>query len=100
MDKLSNNDLNTRLESLPGWSVDKQALTKTFVFKDFETAMTFINRLAKAASQLNHHPDWTNSYKQVDVRLSTHQAGGITAQDFELARRAEQAAADLPVSMR
>jgi 4a-hydroxytetrahydrobiopterin dehydratase len=74
-----------RLEQLPGWELQDGSLTKEFVFKDFSAAFSFMTEAAKVAEALNHHPDWSNSYNKVQVRLSTHSAQGLTDKDFKLA---------------
>ncbi len=69
------------------------ALSKTFLFADFAAAFAFMTRIASVAEQLNHHPDWRNVWNRVEVRLSTHDAGGITTLDFRLAAAMDEAAA-------
>lgn len=75
------------LEKLAGWEMteDGGAIRKRFVFADFSQAFAFMTRAALAAEKLDHHPDWSNVYKTVDVTLSTHDAGGLTELDFKLA---------------
>lgn len=75
------------LLELPGWKVSADALAveKTFVFRDFSEAFGFMTRAALAAEALDHHPEWLNVYRTVEVRLSTHSAGGITELDLTLA---------------
>ena len=79
----------------PGWrlSGDGTAIERRFVFADFGAAFAFMTRAAAAAERLDHHPDWSNSYRTVDVTLTTHSAGGLTAKDFELAALMDAAAA-------
>ena len=67
------------------WRLQAGALEVEWVFKDFAQAMVFMNAVAEVAERLNHHPEWTNVYNRVQVRLTTHDAGGLTALDFELA---------------
>jgi 4a-hydroxytetrahydrobiopterin dehydratase len=74
------------------WSLAGNALAKTFRFVDFPSAFAFMTRVALAAEKLDHHPDWTNVWNRVEVRLSTHDAGGITLLDFRLAAAIEAAA--------
>lgn len=76
------------LGGLPGWGEleDRDAIGKTFVFKDFNAAFGFMTRAALVAEKMDHHPEWRNVYKTVEVVLSTHDAGGVTALDLELAR--------------
>lgn len=71
------------------WTVEAGKLRKGFRFPDFVAAFGFMTRAALIAEAMNHHPDWRNVYNRVDVDLSTHDAGGLTALDFELARRME-----------
>jgi 4a-hydroxytetrahydrobiopterin dehydratase len=63
----------------------RSALQKSFKFSDFNAAFGFMARVALAAEQMNHHPEWFNVYNRVDVTLSTHDAGGVTEKDFKLA---------------
>lgn len=90
---LSTTEIQSGLGELPGWSLDGNALAKTYQFKSFREAVSFMVRVAFEAEALNHHPDWSNSYNKVVVKLSTHDAGGkVTAKDLELARRFEKVA--------
>lgn len=87
---LSRDKLDTAtLECPEGWalSADKTAITRRFVFKNFSEAFAFMTRCALAAEKLDHHPDWSNSYKTVNISLSTHDSGGITAFDIKLAKQ-------------
>ena len=84
--KLTDTDIATELATTPGWARTGNALTREFAFKDFVTAFGFMASVALVAERMNHHPDWSNVYRTVKVALSTHDAGGITALDFELAR--------------
>src|SRR5262252_2727859 len=88
------------LAELPGWAdVDgREAITKTFVFKDFNEAFGFMSRAALVAEKRDHHPEWRNVYKTVDVVLSTHDAGGVTAKDVDLAKAMNAIAHQLGVS--
>jgi 4a-hydroxytetrahydrobiopterin dehydratase len=76
------------LAKVPGWSELKgrDAITRKFVFKDFSEAFAFMTRAALVAEQLNHHPEWFNVYKTVEVTLSSHDAGGLTDLDIKLAQ--------------
>lgn len=74
------------------WTLQDNTLRKTFLFADFNAAFAFMTRVALVAENMNHHPDWTNAWNRVDVRLSTHDAGGITALDFGLAAAMERSA--------
>ncbi len=82
---LSPGEIAGRLELLPGWVSSGDALRRDFVFTDFPEAFGFMTRVAFAAEKLDHHPDWSNAWNRVTVALSTHDAGGITDLDFQLA---------------
>lgn len=71
------------------WEIGGEKLRKTFVFKNFIEAFGFMAKAALAAEKMNHHPEWRNVYKTVEVDLTTHEAGGITQLDFDLAARME-----------
>jgi 4a-hydroxytetrahydrobiopterin dehydratase len=83
------------LAALDGWAMaeGRDAITKRFVFDDFGAAFGWMTRVALAAEQMNHHPEWFNVYRTVDVTLSTHDAGGLTRRDAELAQRMDLYAA-------
>jgi 4a-hydroxytetrahydrobiopterin dehydratase len=85
--RLSDDDVTTKLASIPGWRRDGDALVREFEFKDFVGAFGFMASVALVAEKLDHHPDWKNVYNRVSVELRTHDAGGITENDFLLARR-------------
>lgn len=79
--------LATALATLPAWQQTGNALARTFTFTDFTQALAFINDAAAEIERLNHHPEWTNVYNRVSVRLTTHDAGDrITSADVELAK--------------
>ena len=83
------------LKSLAGWAeIDgRDAIGKSFKFKDFNQAWGFMTRIALAAEKLDHHPEWFNVYNRVDIALSTHDAGGLSERDIALAKIIDQAAA-------
>jgi 4a-hydroxytetrahydrobiopterin dehydratase len=83
------------LAKLSGWQdvTGRNAITKTFVFADFNAAFGFMTRAALVAEKMDHHPEWSNVYKTVVVTLSTHDAGGVTARDIALAEAMERIAA-------
>lgn len=83
--RLSDSENSTRLASLPGWSLSGGKLRREFVFRDFSEAFGFMARAALTAEKMDHHPDWSNVWNRVVVELSTHDAGGITSLDFDLA---------------
>jgi 4a-hydroxytetrahydrobiopterin dehydratase len=87
-ERLSADARKQALGGLPGWSEPpgREAIGKTFVFKDFSEAFGFMTRAALIAEKMDHHPEWRNVYKTVEVWLSTHDAGGVTALDIELAK--------------
>ena len=88
---LINEEITQACTRLPGWSVERAALAKTFKFGSFREAMSFIVRVSYEAEALNHHPEWSNVYNRVVVRLTTHDAGNkITAKDVELATRMQK----------
>ena len=76
------------LQGLPGWAEvnGRDAIARTFVFKDFNEAFGFMARVALVAEKHDHHPEWRNVYKTVEVVLATHDADGVTAKDVELAK--------------
>jgi 4a-hydroxytetrahydrobiopterin dehydratase len=85
--KLTGEARQAALAKLAGWSEvkDRDAITKTFVFRDFNEAFGFMTRAALVAEKLDHHPEWFNVYKTVTVTLATHDAGGLTERDVTLA---------------
>ena len=95
---LDPSDVDAALAELEGWTNAGDALTKTFTFDDFAAAMDFMQRAAGPIDETDHHPEWTNVYNRVDVRLSSHDAGGIT--DRDLAWRRRSTARDLGSSCR
>ena len=82
------------LELLPGWTdtLGREAIERTFVFKDFNEAFGFMTRAALVAEKMDHHPEWFNVYKTVEVTLSTHDAGGLTELDVKLAEAMDKLA--------
>ena len=92
--KLSGEARDRALARLSGWSEIKgrDAISKKFVFADFNEAFGFMARVALMAEKLDHHPDWSNVYKTVDVTLSTHDAGGLTELDVKLAEAMDRCA--------
>ena len=83
------------LRNLPGWQVaagEREAITRTYRFADFNTAFGFMTRTAIRAEQLDHHPEWFNVYNRVEVILTTHDAGGVTELDVKLAHFMDAAA--------
>ncbi len=93
--KLDDAEIRKALADLPGWtlSADGEAIARSFRFADFSQAFAFMTRGALAAEKLDHHPEWSNVYNRVEVKLTTHDAGGLTKLDFDLARLLDGAAA-------
>ena len=87
--KLADADIQQKLEQVNGWTVQDGKLHKEFQFDTFVTAFGFMTQLALIAESLNHHPEWFNVYNRVTIDLMTHDAGGISALDFEWAARAD-----------
>ncbi len=93
---LSSDDIAHALTHLPGWTWQGDALVKTLEFGDFREAMGFMLRAGFEADALDHHPEWTNVYNKVSIRLMTHDAGNkVTVKDVELAGRMEKLRGDL-----
>ncbi len=85
--RLSGDEARERLAGVPGWELDGEALVRTFTFDDFARAFGFMASAAVVAEKMNHHPEWSNVYSRVTVRLSTHDVGGLSELDFQLAAR-------------
>lgn len=83
--KLSDAEIGERLQELPDWRVVAGKLRRELRFEDFVAAFRFMTAVALVAEKMDHHPDWTNVYNRVTVELTTHDAGGITENDFSLA---------------
>ena len=92
--KLTAEARKAALAKLSGWSevAGRDAIQKKFIFKDFNQAFGFMTRVALVAEKLDHHPEWSNVYKTVDVTLSTHDAGGLTEKDIKLAEAMDKIA--------
>lgn len=90
--QLSPDEITAALEHLDGWRLEDGKLVREFVFADFVEAMGFMMRAAIWAERLNHHPEWQNVYRTVVVELTTHDAGGTTALDIELAAKMNELA--------
>jgi 4a-hydroxytetrahydrobiopterin dehydratase len=84
--KLSDEQIRKELANLPGWSVVNGKLHKEFIFKDFIEAFGFMTTAALHIEKMNHHPEWFNVYNKIKIDLVTHDAGGITQNDVNLAR--------------
>jgi 4a-hydroxytetrahydrobiopterin dehydratase len=88
IDKLGKNERGEQVQKLNGWVLEDEegSISRTFKFKNFSEAFGFMTRVALAAEKADHHPDWSNSYDKVTIRLSTHDAGGVSQKDIDLAR--------------
>lgn len=100
VERLSTEARASALKELKGWAEvqGRDAIARTFVFKDFNEAFGFMARVALAAEKADHHPEWRNVYKTVEVVLATHDAGGVTARDIDLAKVMNAAATQLGVT--
>jgi 4a-hydroxytetrahydrobiopterin dehydratase len=93
--KLSDAEIQSRLPKLTSWSLQNGKLHREYKFKDFVTAFGFMSSVALTAESMNHHPEWFNVYSTVKIDLNTHDAGGVTELDFQLAEKTEAFAAKL-----
>jgi 4a-hydroxytetrahydrobiopterin dehydratase len=84
---LADSEIEAKLKELPGWTYGGGYLTRHLVFRSFTDALSFMVRCAFEIERLNHHPDWCNVYNRLDIKLQTHEAGGVTELDIELAGR-------------
>jgi len=94
--KLVDADVTQRLAALPGWTLKAGKLHRELTFADFTQAFGFMTDVAREADALDHHPEWFNVYNRVVIDLATHDAGGISALDFDLAARMESIAGTRP----
>jgi 4a-hydroxytetrahydrobiopterin dehydratase len=94
-ERLSAEARKSALKGLKGWNevAGREAMARTFIFRDFNEAFGFMCRAALVAEKSDHHPEWRNVYKTVEVVLATHDAGGVTALDIELAKAMDAIAA-------
>ncbi len=94
VEKLSAEARAAALVELPGWSParDRDAIEKSFQFKDFSQAWGFMSRVALVAEAMNHHPEWSNVYNRVEIVLTTHDCGGLSERDLRLAKEIENLA--------
>jgi 4a-hydroxytetrahydrobiopterin dehydratase len=90
--KATTEQLQAFLDEFSRWTVQDEKLHRRYVFADFNEAFGFMTEVARLAECVNHHPEWFNSYKTVVIDLTTHDAGGITERDFELAKQMEKIA--------
>lgn len=89
MERLDNYEINRRLEDFDGWEYKDDAIHTSFQFENFKEAFSVMTRIAFEAEAQQHHPEWTNVYNELQISLSTHDAGGVTEKDFKLARSIE-----------
>ena len=94
-ERLSDAERRETLPGLTGWTIveGRDAIAKTFVFKNFVEAFGFMTKVALVAERMNHHPEWRNVYRTVEVTLTTHDCGGLTRRDIELATKMDRLAA-------
>ena len=92
MKRLTDNEVDYNLTTLKGWELDdnESRITKVFTFKNFKEAFAAMTKIGEVAEEIGHHPDWYNSYNRLNIKLSTHDVGGLTMKDFELAQRIEE----------
>ncbi|MER3432975.1 MAG: 4a-hydroxytetrahydrobiopterin dehydratase [Leptolyngbya sp. ERB_1_1] len=90
MSPLSQQELETELKQLDGWTIKNGKLHREYQFASFVEAFGFMSRMALVSESLGHHPEWFNVYNRVAIDLTTHDAGGITSKDVEWARKANQ----------
>ena len=90
MEKLTERTIEERLDKLEGWEYVNGAIETSFEFKNFKEAFSVMTRIAFECEAQHHHPDWSNVYNSLNIRLNTHDAGGVTEKDFELAHAIEQ----------
>ena len=90
MEKLNEQQIEVALQALNGWKLEHGFITKSFIFNDFKEAFGFMTRVAFEAEAQNHHPNWENVYNSLTIRLNTHDVGGITPNDINLALTIEE----------
>lgn len=88
--RLTDDEIEAQLATLPGWERADTKIHKVFAFEDFVAAFAFMGRVAELAEGRGHHPEWFNVYNTVEVWLTTHDASGLTARDFDLAAAMEE----------
>lgn len=85
--RLEEDELEAELSTIPHWNRDGRHIERNLRFADFASAFEFMTSVALVCEQLNHHPEWSNVYNRASIRLTTHDAGGLSQADFDLARR-------------
>lgn len=96
--KKTQEQIKTGLKELPGWTLKEEKLNREFKFKNFVQAWGFMTQVAMLAEQMDHHPEWSNVYNRVEIYLTTHEAGGISQRDFDLAAKIDQVLARIDYS--
>lgn len=95
MARLSAEEIDSALKNIPSWKHDGKTtlngIRKVYKFKDFKEAWAFMTKVAALADAADHHPEWSNEYNRVDIMLTTHSSGGVTAKDTDLAAKIEEA---------
>ncbi len=89
MEKLNRSSIADNLVRLNGWEHKDNGIEKSFTFKDFKSAFAAMTHIAMECEVRNHHPEWSNVYNRLEIRFSTHDAGGLTQADFDLAAIAD-----------
>jgi len=89
MSQYTKQQIEAALQTLPNWILEEDSISKSFIFKDFSEAFAFMTRVALAAEQMNHHPEWVNIYHKVHINLTDHEAGGVSEKDILLAHKIE-----------
>ncbi|MEL7472414.1 MAG: 4a-hydroxytetrahydrobiopterin dehydratase [Planctomycetota bacterium] len=89
-DKLSESEIKSKIETMPEWSEVSGEIQRTYEFDDFRASMAFVEKVADLAEEAQHHPDILIRYNRVMLTLSTHDAGGLTVKDFDLASRCDE----------
>jgi 4a-hydroxytetrahydrobiopterin dehydratase len=90
MPPLTDHEIKSRLVTVPDWQIESDELVRTFLFKDFHASLAFVNKVGDLAEDAGHHPDIDIRYNKVRLALVTHDAGGITQKDFDLAAAADK----------
>ena len=90
MEKLTPQQIELALERITDWRLDSDAILRHFVFQDFSQAFAVMTRIALIAEKLGHHPEWRNVYNRLEIRLTTHDVGGLSELDFRMAKAIDQ----------
>ena len=90
MKKYETDEIASKITHLSGWEIKNDGIEKSFQFADFKSAYSAMTHIAMEAEVMNHHPEWFNVYNRLNVRLSTHDAGGVTDLDIQLAEKIEK----------